>query len=238
MRIIRGRFGRRKLLSNPGDTTRPITDKVKESLFEYLEDELQGARVADVFAGTGTIGLESLSRGANSIVFFERDRKAVELLRKNVATLKVEEETLCWATDVMKTSFRPKNCEGMTPFDIAFFDPPYRMVQDIVPGKLLFKSLERLAREDVTSENALLVFRTPSRAVFQLPEVWEPERKLEYSRMEVHWFRKKALPVGDQPGETAAQTVSQDEEEEVTGDTTPISNGDPGESGSTPEICE
>lgn len=197
MRIIRGRFGRRKLLSNPGDTTRPITDKVKESLFEYLEDELQGARVADIFAGTGTIGLESLSRGANSIVFFERDRKAVELLRKNVATLNVEDETLCWATDVMKTSFRPKNCDGMTPFDIAFFDPPYRMVQDIVPGKLLFKSLERLAREDVTSDDALLVFRTPSRAVFQLPEVWQLERKLDYSRMEVHWFRKRSLSASD-----------------------------------------
>lgn len=197
MRIIRGRFGRRKLLSNPGDTTRPITDKVKESLFEYLEDELQGARVADIFAGTGTIGLESLSRGANSIVFFERDRKAVELLRKNVATLKVEDETLCWATDVMKTSFRPKNCDGMTPFDIAFFDPPYRMVQDIVPGKLLFKSLERLGREDVTSDDALLVFRTPSRAVFQLPEVWQLDRKLDYARMEVHWFRKRSSSASD-----------------------------------------
>lgn len=198
MRIIRGRFGRRKLLSNPGDTTRPITDKVKESLFEYLEDELQGARVADIFAGTGTIGLESLSRGANSIVFFERDRKAVELLRKNVAALKVEDETLCWATDVMKTSFRPKNCDGMTPFDIAFFDPPYRMVQDIVPGKLLFKSLERLARDDVTSDDALLVFRTPGRAVFQLPEVWQLERRLDYSRMEIHWFRKRSLSASDE----------------------------------------
>lgn len=112
------------------------------------------------------------------------------------------------------------------------------MVQDIVPGKLLFKSLERLAREDVTSENALLVFRTPSRAVFQLPEVWEPERKLEYSRMEVHWFRKKALPVDDQPGETAAQAASLDEKEEVTGDTTLVSDGDPGESGLTPETSE
>lgn len=208
MRIIRGRFGRRKLLSNPGDTTRPITDKVKESLFEYLEDELQGARVADIFAGTGTIGLESLSRGANSIVFFERDRKAVELLRKNVATLKVEDETLCWATDVMKTSFRPKNCDGMTPFDIAFFDPPYRMVQDIVPGKLLFKSLERLGREDVTSENALLVFRTPSRAVFQLPDVWQLERRLDYSRMEVHWFRRRSLSASD---EETADDVQTDE---------------------------
>ena len=216
MRIIRGRFGRRKLLSNPGDTTRPITDKVKESLFEYLEDELQGARVADIFAGTGTIGLESLSRGATSIVFFERDRKAVELLRKNVATLKIEDETLCWATDVMKTSFRPKNCEGMTPFDIAFFDPPYRMVQDIVPGKLLFKSLERLAREDVTSENALLVFRTPSRAVFQLPDLWQLDRKLEYSRMEVHWFRKKSSDETDTSQEEEVPTDELVPEEPLT----------------------
>ena len=216
MRITRGRFGRRKLLSNPGDTTRPITDKVKESLFEYLEDELQGARVADIFAGTGTIGLESLSRGATSIVFFERDRKAVELLRKNVATLKIEDETLCWATDVMKTSFRPKNCEGMTPFDIAFFDPPYRMVQDIVPGKLLFKSLERLAREDVTSANALLVFRTPSRAVFQLPDLWQLDRKLEYSRMEVHWFRKKSSDETDTSQEEEVPTDELVPEEPLT----------------------
>jgi len=189
---------------------------VKESLFEYLEDELQGARVADIFAGTGTIGLESISRGANSIVFLERDRKAVELLRKNVATLKIEDETLCWATDVMKTSFRPKNCEGMTPFDIAFFDPPYRMVQDIVPGKLLFKSLERLAREDVTSANALLVFRTPTRAVFQLPDVWQLDRKLEYSRMEVHWFRKKSSEETDTLHEEEVSTDELAPEESLT----------------------
>jgi 16S rRNA (guanine966-N2)-methyltransferase len=204
MRIIRGRFGRRKLLSNPGDVTRPITDKVKESLFEYLEDELQGARVADIFAGTGTIGFEALSRGAHSIVFLERDRKAMELLRKNVATLSVQAETLCWPTDVMKTSFRPKNVEGMTPFDMAFFDPPYRMVQDILPGRLLFKSLERLARDDVTSESALLVFRTPRDAAFQLPEAWQLERKLEYSRMEVHWFRKQAQPATEEILEEAS----------------------------------
>lgn len=193
MRIIRGRFGRRKLLSNPGDVTRPITDKVKESLFEYLEDQIQAARVADIFAGTGTIGLEALSRGANSIVFFEKDRKAMELLRKNVATLKVQDETLCWPTDVTRTSFRPRNCEGMTPFDVAFFDPPYKMVNDIRPGKVLFKSLERLSREGVTSDDALLVFRTPRRAEFELPDVWQLERKLDYARMEVHWYRKQRI---------------------------------------------
>lgn len=228
MRIIRGRFGRRKLLSNPGDVTRPITDKVKESLFEYLEDQIQDARVADIFAGTGTIGLETLSRGAKSIVFIEKDRKALELLRKNVATLNVQDETLCWSTDVARTSFRPRNCEDMTPFDVAFFDPPYKMVQDIVPGKVLYKSLERLAREGVTSDDALLVFRTPGRAEFQLPEAWQFERKLEYSRMDVHWFRKQPgvppaeLAIDDSettrpdvPGEVPADGVGSDHSESV-----------------------
>ena len=208
MRIIRGRFGRRKLLSNPGVVTRPIADRVKESLFEYLEDDLDAARVADIFAGTGTIGLEALSRGAHSVVFFERDRKAIELLRKNVAALKVEDETLCWQTDVMKTSFRPKNCEGMTPFDIVFFDPPYRMVSGIQPGMPLYRSLERLAREDVTSERARLIFRTPNRAKFEVPPAWEPERTLEYSTMEVHWYRKQVAVACDEDlAESAEQTA-------------------------------
>ncbi|MGD9854019.1 MAG: RsmD family RNA methyltransferase, partial [Planctomycetaceae bacterium] len=68
MRIIAGKYRRRKLLTKPGLTTRPITDRAKEPLFERLESHLEGARVADVFAGTGTLGLESLSRGARSVV--------------------------------------------------------------------------------------------------------------------------------------------------------------------------
>lgn len=189
MRIIRGRFRRRKLLSSPGAVTRPIPDRVKESLFEFLEEDLSGARVADIFAGTGTIGLEAISRGAHSAVFFERDRKAAELLRKNVAALGVEDQTLCWQTDVMRTSFRPKNAEGISPFDIVFFDPPYRMVSDIRPGMPLYKSLERLAREGVTSDDARLIFRTPNRAAFAVPDVWELEQTLDYSNMQVHWYR-------------------------------------------------
>lgn len=220
MRIIRGRFRRRKLQSNPGDTTRPITDRVKESLFEYVEDDLKNARVADVFAGTGTIGLESLSRGAHSIVFIEKDRKALELLRKNVAMLGIEDETLCWSADVLMTSFRPKNVEGMTPFDVVFFDPPYKMVPGIVPGKKLYKSLERLARDSVTSAGALLIFRTPSDAKFEMPDVWELETKMEYSRMEIHWFRKKAAPVkDDQQNETS-------EDDQPDADMSPSTNGD------------
>ncbi len=111
MQIIAGKYRHRKLQTSPGETTRPITARVKVALFDRLQPLLEDARVADVFAGTGTIGLEALSRGARSVVFIESDLVAVELLRSNIATLKAEEETLCWATDASKCSFRPKGAE-------------------------------------------------------------------------------------------------------------------------------
>src|SRR5262245_1608079 len=108
MQIVSGKYRHRRLETNPGLATRPITARVKVALFDRLGPALQDARVADVFAGTGTIGLEALSRGARSVVFIESDRKAVELLRRNVQALRVEQETLCWHTDASKSSFRPK----------------------------------------------------------------------------------------------------------------------------------
>ena len=212
MRIITGRFGRRKLLTNPGQITRPISDRVKESLFQYIRDEVVDARVADIFAGTGTLGLEALSRGAASVVFFEKDRKAAELLRKNVASLKCDDETVCWQTDVTLTSFRPKNCEGFTPYTLLFFDPPYKLVPDIQQGSPLYKSLERLARPDVTVDDALMLFRTPERAVFEIPDYWKCERTVDYSTMEVHWLRKVAskqiAEKVDESVETDSETLS------------------------------
>ena len=198
MRIISGRFGRRKLLTNTGIVTRPITDRVKESLFQFLEDELDESRVADVFAGTGTIGLEALSRGASSVVFIEQDRKAIDLLRQNVQKLRVEEEVLCWPTDVLKTSFRPKNCDHRLPYDLVFFDPPYAMVPKIKPGARLYKSLERLGRDGTTRAGSMLLFRTPKFAEFECPPVWQLETTTDYSSMKVHWFRRGEHPEADE----------------------------------------
>ena len=190
MRIVAGRFRRRKLATNPGLVTRPITDRVKEILFERLSGEFEDARVADVFAGTGTLGLEALSRGARSVVFVESDRRAHELLAENAAKLGVEAETLCWRADVLRCSFRPKGVPGFLPYDVVFFDPPYRMVPYIQPGDSLYKSLERLSREDVTAPECLLVFRTPPDAEFTLPPAWNIKTVLDISSMTIHLARK------------------------------------------------
>lgn len=196
MRIIAGRFRRRTLRTNPGLVTRPITDRVKETLFERLGDRLVGAKVADVFAGTGTLGLEALSRGAVAATFIETDRKAVELLRENIAKLKVESETLVWPVDVMRTSFKPKGVPHLVPFDIVFFDPPYKLVPSIRDSSPLYRSLVRLAAPEVSSQKALLVLRVPEHAEFDLPQQWEVQSELEMSNMRILRCAKSSMDTG------------------------------------------
>lgn len=210
MRIISGRFRRRKLLANPGLTTRPITDFVKESLFTRLEEQLAGQRVADIFAGTGTIGLEALSRGAASVVFLEKDPKAIDLLKRNVASLGAEAQAacLCWNADIFRCSFRPKgNSASFVPFDWVFFDPPFAMVEDLAPGSELFRVLKQLAREDVSALNARLVMRTPDAAQFVMPDVWELEHHWPFSHMEIFVYRKAERTVPSPIAESPATSV-------------------------------
>lgn len=193
MRIVAGKFRRRKLIANPGKTTRPITDRVKERLFERMANDIAGKRVADVFSGTGTMGLEAISRGAVGAVFIENDRVAFDLLKQNAATLEVEDQTLCWRADILRCSFRPRGVDHLTPFDTIFFDPPYKMMLGLGPGDKLYQSLERLARPVVSSDNAVLVVRVPSNAQFKIPAVWEPDRVYDFGSMKIHLFDKAMI---------------------------------------------
>src|SRR2546421_10905270 len=100
MRIIAGEYRGRRLLAPEGQATRPITDRAKQSLFDILAPRIEGTVVYDCFAGTGSMGLECLSRGAAQAIFFERDRSAVGRLRLNVAALKVEARAQIIATEL------------------------------------------------------------------------------------------------------------------------------------------
>ncbi len=193
MRIISGKYRRRNLATTPGITTRPITSRVKECLFENIEKRIIGKRVADIFAGTGTIGLEALSRGASCVTFIEKDRKALELLHENIAMLACEEQSLVWPADILRCSFKPKGdrADIFSPLDTLFFDPPYKMVKDIQPGKKLWLSLKRMARDEVSAPDASLIFRAPEHVDFELPEEWKIEWTLEMSHMVIHVCDKK-----------------------------------------------
>src|SRR5258705_9617355 len=132
MRIIAGEFRGRKIVPPQGDATRPITDRVKQSLFDILTPRIDGARIYDLFAGTGSMGLECLSRGAAHSTFFEADRSALERLKKNIAALTVESRSAIIPGDLFKwfsTNTSPESA------DIIFLDPPYRFLTE-QPEKL------------------------------------------------------------------------------------------------------
>ena len=120
MRVIAGRARGRRLLPVPGEGTRPITDRAKEALFSILGPRIVRARVLDLFAGTGGVGIEALSRGAAEVVFVERAGKAVETLRQNLATTGLTAGAEVVRGDV----FRYLETPPSRPFDVVFIAPP------------------------------------------------------------------------------------------------------------------
>lgn len=149
MRIIAGKWRGRSITAPPGEATRPTADRTREALFSMLTSRLgsfEELRIADVFAGTGALGLEALSRGAQSCVFVERDRDAVAALKSNIGKL-----------GATGTDIRAQAAEGFAggPFDVVFLDPPYRskLAQKVLPRLTLepgaWVSVESAFDEDV-----------------------------------------------------------------------------------------
>lgn len=128
MRIIAGEFRHRKLFSPRDDqTTRPIPDRVKESLFSILRGHFEGAQVLDCFAGTGSIGLEAISRGAAFVLFVEKDRNAAAILERNIESLGCADRCEVLKGDALGSAVLAR-CPR--PLNLAFFDPPYPLVRD------------------------------------------------------------------------------------------------------------
>jgi 16S rRNA (guanine966-N2)-methyltransferase len=190
MRIVAGEFRRRKLLASPGETTRPITDRAKVMLFDHIGDFLRGRRVGDFFAGTGSLGIEALSRGAERVVLAEQDHSAFELLCENIEHLGATDRALCWRVNALRSSFKPKGSPPWHPYGLVFFDPPYDMTNKITPKGEVFAALERLGAPEVTEPDALLIVRTARDAEARYPDGWQVSRKIEISSMAM-WFLKK-----------------------------------------------
>jgi 16S rRNA (guanine966-N2)-methyltransferase len=121
MRVVAGTLRGRRIESPRGDATRPTTDKVREAVFNALGslDVIEGARIVDLFAGTGALGIEALSRGAAHCTFVERDREALAVLRRNITSLGLEDVSTVVAGDASGRS------HAGTPCDVLLADPPY-----------------------------------------------------------------------------------------------------------------
>ncbi len=123
MRVIAGSARSLRLKTLKGDETRPTTDKIKETLFNILSPDLAGARFLDLFAGSGGIGIEALSRGASEAVFVERSPKAAAVIRENLTHTHLSDRAELLVCDVRKAL---PELEHEPPFDLIFMDPPYR----------------------------------------------------------------------------------------------------------------
>jgi 16S rRNA (guanine966-N2)-methyltransferase len=123
MRIIAGALKGRRLVTPKGDTTRPTADQVRIALMDTLAPRLPGARVLDLFAGAGGVGLEALSRGAAETVFVERDARAVAALRENIEALGVKTVARVERGDALRAL--EALYRGGERFDVVFLDPPY-----------------------------------------------------------------------------------------------------------------
>jgi 16S rRNA (guanine966-N2)-methyltransferase len=171
MRVVAGAARGRRLVAPAGTTVRPTADRVKEALFSSLAPRLVGASVLDVFAGSGALGLEALSRGAAHVTFVEQDRRALDALRTNIATVALP-GTQVLAGDARHVLAGATALSG-SPFDLVLLDPPYALdeatlagvlaalVDHLAPGATIV--VERAAKAPGPSWPATLVAAQPRR---------------------------------------------------------------------------
>ena len=193
MRIIAGEFGGRLILAPPGQGTRPMLDRVREAMFSTLGERFDGGSVLDLFAGTGSLGLESLSRGAVVARMVELDPRVVKLLNSNVATLGVGDRAHVLTGDaVAPAAWKDPTSER---FDVVFFDPPYPMVRDGPSRKRLIEALGRLAK-DRLADGGVIVFHAP-RSLLQPAEFRGMEsRERSYGTSSL-WYLSHSQPTAE-----------------------------------------
>ncbi len=145
MRIIAGTARSLPLKTVEGMETRPTTDRIKETLFNMIQGEVPGSYFLDLFAGSGQIGLEALSRGAAYAVFVDNGKKPLACIEDNIRFTKFEKVSRVYASDVLSAL---RAMEGKYRFDIIFMDPPYR--QELEKEVLRYLSTSSLIKDDTT----------------------------------------------------------------------------------------
>ena len=180
MRVITGSARGRRLKTPEGQDIRPTTDNVKESVFNILQFDIEGRRVLDLFAGTGQLGIECLSRGAREAVFIDRDRDAVKIVKENLKTCGFSAPVL------QQDALGYLNSCGK--FDLIFVDPPY-------DAGLYGAVLEKINSVDILSDGGIILCE--SRRETLLPEMRKPyykKKEYRYGRVKLSLYAKESSP--------------------------------------------
>lgn len=174
MRVITGTARGKRLGELKGNDTRPTTGKVKEGLFSALQFEIEGRRVLDLFAGTGQLGIEALSRGAQWCTFVDCRRDAADLVRRNLEICELSDRAEVLCGDAM--GFLNGRCK---PYGLIFLDPPYA-------GNGLDKAITAIVRFDILAPGGILVAEAPAdKPLPDVPAFWHMRRSYRYGKIKV-----------------------------------------------------
>ena len=171
MRVITGTARGRVLKELEGLETRPTTGKVKESLFSIIQFDIEGRRVLDLFAGTGQLGIEALSRGAAECVFIDRRADAVKLIQENLALCRLADRARVRQGDAL-------------PFDIVFLDPPYA-------SGLLQQALTDIAAFDICRAHGIIIAESAVDTVLpEMPAPYALYREYKYGKIKLTVYHR------------------------------------------------
>ena len=150
MRIIAGKYRGRRLKSPPSAQTRPTSDRLRETLFNVLAPRIDGARFLDLCAGTGAVGIEALSRGAEHVTFVDQSRRMCSLIESNTSALGIDESDVEIVNADASEYLRRHAKKERRPFDVIFFDPPYDADYEVVLN-LIAEHASQLIGEDAVA---------------------------------------------------------------------------------------
>ncbi|MHC4660223.1 MAG: 16S rRNA (guanine(966)-N(2))-methyltransferase RsmD [Planctomycetota bacterium] len=191
MRIIAGKWKRRKIIAPPGKSTRPPSDFIRENIFNILHEQVEGASILDLFAGSGSFGIEALSRGAESCTFVERDAAAVNALRRNIESLDAQDYSTVIQGDVFRTA--QSLSKQKTTFDIVFCDPPFAFGKDAAQRKRVVRLIEEILSFNILRTDGVLILRTRKGDPFDSELTNAPYDLRTYSRNEIRLFTNPAV---------------------------------------------
>lgn len=157
MRIITGKAKGIKLETLKGENTRPTSERAKEAVFSFLQFDLEGREVLDLFAGSGQMGLEAVSRGAKSATFVDKAKDAVAVINKNIEKTKLGDSCRAFCSDV---SDYIRTVKGRRKFDIVFIDPPYAL-------RAVAPTLSALLDADLLKDTAIIVCESEEADIFE-----------------------------------------------------------------------
>jgi 16S rRNA (guanine(966)-N(2))-methyltransferase RsmD len=178
MRVIAGSAKGCALKPPEGRSTRPTTDRVKESLFAVIQFEIAGSRVLDLFAGSGALGIEALSRGATWAVFVDKDEKSTALVRENLTKAR-----LLAKAEVQKKDYAAALRGFSQGFDIIFLDPPYAQ-------GLYEDTLNRILQHECLNDGGVIIVEYETSRVFSVPKAYTVAKEKKYGNTSLAYIRK------------------------------------------------